>query len=612
MNRKVKNIVMISVAVLMIVLMALTGFYAKSHVSKSASPDMGGTMNNTENMDFGNNSGENNTPPEKPSDDSNNNGTPPEKPSDDSNNNGTPSEKPSDDNTEGEEPTNDSDSMSDKNKENTNAIPSIPNDGLKETTIDNVYIIIFSVEAIVLSLIIMYLIMSRFNALSLKETYKNKDKIIIYVLATIILSGAFTFASYKITNTFISVDNKSMNDNKSNVNYTASNEITEDTSVSEASYTSSNSDENALIVSGDKEVTLDNISVTKTGDSDGGDSTSFYGNNSAILAKDGATLNISKANISTDATGANGVFSYGGSATTNNSSSDGTTINISDSTITTTKDNSGGIMTTGGGNMNASNLTITTNGVSSAAIRTDRGGGNVTVDGGTYTTNGAGSPSIYSTANINVKNAKLVSNVSEGIVIEGKNSVTIENTTLTDTNNTLNGKSTTYKNIFLYQSMSGDASTGVSTFTAKNSKITTNKGDTFYVTNTSSEINLENNTIVNSDSTGNFLRVQKDSWGNNGSNGGDVTLSFTKQTASGSIVVDEISTLTFNLTSNSLFTGVVNSSNKAKSITLKLDKTSKIKLTGDTYVTTFENEDESNSNIDFNGYHLYVNGKAIN
>ena len=39
----------------------------------------------------------------------------------------------------------------------------------------------------------------------------------------------------------------------------------------------------------------------------------------------------------------------------------------------------------------------------------------------------------------------------KGVVIEGKNSVTLENVELTDTNNTLNGQSTTYKNIFLYQ-----------------------------------------------------------------------------------------------------------------------------------------------------------------
>ena len=88
-----------------------------------------------------------------------------------------------------------------------------------------------------------------------------------------------------------------------------------------------------------------------------------------------------------------------------------------------------------------------------------------------------------------------------------KNSVTIDTCTLTDTNNKLNGQSTTYKNIFLYQSMSGDADTGTDEFTAKNSTITTNKGDTLYVTNTTASVSLENNTIVNNDSTGNFLRM---------------------------------------------------------------------------------------------------------
>ena len=66
-------------------------------------------------------------------------------------------------------------------------------------------------------------------------------------------------------------------------------------------------------------------------------------------------------------------------------------------------------MTTGGGTTNAYNLTINTSGVSSAAIRTDRGGGIVNVDGGTYTTTGSGSPSIYSTAEVTVKNATLIS-----------------------------------------------------------------------------------------------------------------------------------------------------------------------------------------------------------
>ena len=205
----------------------------------------------------------------------------------------------------------------------------------------------------------------------------------------------------------------------------------------------------------------------------------------------------------------------------------------------------------------------------------------------------------------------MISEASEGIVVEGKNSVTINDCELTDNNVKLNGQSTTYKNIFLYQSMSQDAATGTAKFVAKNSNITTNKGDTLYVTNTSAEIYLENSTITNTDSTANFLRVQKDSWGNAGSNGGEVSLYLTNQTAKGNIVIDAISKLSMNMKSNSYFEGIINGDNSAKEISLVLDSTSKIKLIGDCYVTSFENADNTNSNIDFNGYKLYVNGKAI-
>ena len=398
--------------------------------------------------------------------------------------------------------------------------------------------------------------------------------------------------------------------NSGNVSYSANKEITTSEDINSGEYSSSKADENVISVSGDIESNLSNITITKTGDSDGGDNTSFYGTNSAIIAKSGATVNITHANITTDAKGANGVFSYGGSATTNNSNSDGTTVNISDSTITTRKNNSGGIMTTGGGTMNATNLTITTAGTRSAAIRSDRGGGTVFVNNGTYKTTGKGSPAIYSTADITVKNATLIATASEGVVIEGKNSVTLENVELTDTNNTLNGQSTTYKNIFLYQSMSGDAADGEATFTSKNSKITTNKGDSFYITNTTATINLENNEIINNDSTGYFLRSMKDSWGNSGSNGGVVTLNLTNQKVNGNIYIDSISTLTMNMTSSN-YEGSINNDNTAKSITLKLDSSSTIKLTGDSYITSLEDTDSTYSNIDLNGYKLYVNGKEL-
>ena len=441
----------------------------------------------------------------------------------------------------------------------------------------------------------------------MQENKKNLiyASIIITLIAT--LGIIWFFLIQAISPTTNQISNATTPQSTTSASYSAAKTITEYATIESGEFTSTNSDENAINVSGNITANLSNITVTKTGDSDGGDSTSFYGTNSAIIAKDGATLSITNANITTNATGANGVFSYGGSATTNNSSSDGTTVNISDSTIETTKDNSGGIMTTGGGVMNANNLTITTAGTSSAAIRSDRGGGTVTVDEGTYKTTGKGSPAIYSTADITVKNANLIAIASEGVVIEGKNSVTLENAKLTDTNNTLNGQSTTYKNIFLYQSMSGDAADGEATFTAKNSSITTNKGDTFYVTNTTATINLENNQITNNDQTGNFLRIQKDSWGKSGSNGGTVALNLTNQKASGNIVVDSISSLTMNLTNSSTFTGAINSDNQGE-VNLTLDASSSLTLTADTYLTSLNNADSTNSNINLNGHKLFVNG----
>ncbi|MBR2543892.1 hypothetical protein IKG10_02460 [Candidatus Saccharibacteria bacterium] len=441
-----------------------------------------------------------------------------------------------------------------------------------------------------------------------KITYAAIITFLVITLGVLWFLIIDTANSHRITNG----DTPTMNggSNQSSASYSAVKDIASDENITSGEFSSSSTDENTISASGDITAMLSNLSVTKTGDSNGGDNTSFYGTNSAIIAKDGANLTIKNANITTDATGANGVFSYGGSATTNNSASDGTTINISDSTITTSKDNSGGIMTTGGGIMNAENLTITTAGTSSAAIRSDRGGGSVTVDRGTYKTTGKGSPAIYSTADITVKNATLIATASEGAIIEGKNSITLENVNLTDTNNSLNGQSTTYKNVFLYQSMSGDAATGKAIFTAKNSTITTNKGDSFYVTNTTAEINLENDTIVNNDSTGNFLRIQKDSWGNSGSNGGTVTLNMTNQKTSGNIVVDSISKLTMNLANSSSFSGAINSDNTGE-VELTLDGSSEINLTGDTYIKSLTNADATNSNIHTNGYKLYVNGTLL-
>ncbi len=67
-----------------------------------------------------------------------------------------------------------------------------------------------------------------------------------------------------------------------------------------------------------------------------------------------------------------------------------------------------------------------------------------------------------------------------------------------------------------------------------------------------------------------------------------------------------------NLSKKLSYIGTINCDNTAKNIELVLDKTSKIKLIGDSYVTKLTNSDSQNSNIDFNGHKLYVNRVAVN
>ena len=386
--------------------------------------------------------------------------------------------------------------------------------------------------------------------------------------------------------------------NNANVLHNGATEISSDTTNNLQTYSSTEGSQNAFLVTNGTSK-ISNAKITKSGNSND-ENSDFYGTNAAVLVKNG-TLNIDGGSVTTNGSHANGVFAYANG-----------TINLTNTNIKTTSNNSGAIMVTGGGKLNDINVTAETDGNSSAPIRSDRGGGIMIVNGGKYTANGIGSPVIYSTANVTVNNATLISTKSEGAVVEGKNSITLNNVNLTDTNTTLNGNSETYKNIFIYQSMSGDADEGMASFTAKDSTITTNKGDTIFVTNTKATISLTNNKIINNDSTGAFLRIQSGKWGRSGSNGGDVTLNINNQTINGDIFVDNISTLNMKLTNGSNYTGKINGNNTAKNITLNLDSTSKITLTGDTYVTTLEDADSSYSNINFNGYKLYVNGIAIN
>ena len=131
-----------------------------------------GDMNNQSNNQMGN---DNQVPPNM------NNGTRPEIPNDDMNNN---------DNT------------------------SVNNRSNKEYQIKTIYYVIFSVECLVFSILLSYLIMSHFNKKTFKETFKNSDKKIISVLLIIILTGGFTYLVSCISKNNLKIDESTSNNTK--------------------------------------------------------------------------------------------------------------------------------------------------------------------------------------------------------------------------------------------------------------------------------------------------------------------------------------------------------------------------------------------------------------
>ncbi|MBQ6568682.1 MAG: hypothetical protein IJL87_00295 [Clostridia bacterium] len=186
----------------------------------------------------------------------------------------------------------------------------------------------------------------------------------------------------------------------SEVVYAGATEITSASAQDGKSYTSSAADQSALMISTSDDVTVTGFTLSKSGDSDGGDNCNFYGQNAALLVKGGTTT---------------------------------------------------------------------------------------TISGGTYTSNGLGSPAIYSTADITASNATLVSNLSEGVCIEGLNSITLNNCNLTANNTKCNGNATFLDSIMIYQSMSGDAASGTSSFNMTGGSLTSKSGHVFHVTNTNAK-----------------------------------------------------------------------------------------------------------------------------
>lgn len=361
-------------------------------------------------------------------------------------------------------------------------------------------------------------------------------------------------------------------------------------------YSTSTPDQSVLYVTSTTEIKVENnAKLTKAGDTaqTSIENCEFYGANAAVLVN-GGKLSISQSTILTSGKGANAIVA------TNSA-----TVTINKSTISSTASQSGrGLHSTYGGKITATEVTVTSTGGSCATLATDRGEGTVSCSKCTLTTGGAGSPLIYSTGDITVSDGTTgTSKGAQMVVVEGKNSATVKDSTLKCIGKGNRDSQADKCGVMLYQSMSGDADSGTTSFICTNSKMEILEGDyyssapMFFVTDTTAEITLTGCTFTYG--SGIFLSAAGNSegWGNSGSNGGDVTLKLVNQNIEGDLNVDGSSTLTL-VMENSSIKGSINHDKTAKSVAITLDSKSKITLTKNSYYTSLKNDDSTGSNID--------------
>ncbi len=360
-------------------------------------------------------------------------------------------------------------------------------------------------------------------------------------------------------------------------------------------YSATVADTSAIWVTNGGSLTLENPTITTSGNTSSQDDSSFYGLNAGLLAAQG-TVNMTGGTITTTGTGANGAFAYGSASK----------VIITGAAIKASGDGGHAAMATGGGSMVLTDVNMTTSGGSSSAVATDRGGGTIVVTGGTVKTSGGNSAGIYSTGTIVATGTTFESTGAEMAVIEGANSIVLTGVNMTTSKEKWG--------VMIYQSMSGDASgtNGRFTMTGGSLNYTPAGGPLFYVNNSTGNITLTGAKLTAN--SGVLIKAAAGNWGNSGSNGGTVVFVGTGQTMVGNLVADSISSINATLKGNSALTGAVNADNTAKAINLTFDSSSKWTLTANSYVTTLADSAGLSggtvTNITGNGFNLYYDSSA--
>lgn len=344
-------------------------------------------------------------------------------------------------------------------------------------------------------------------------------------------------------------------------------------------YSATGTDQSSVYVLNSGHLTLNTCTITKTGDASNVNNSSQYGTNAGVLVTTAGNVTISGGTVTTNASGGNGLFATGS----------GSAITMSNGTISASGSSAHGVDVTYGGVITLTNVNVTTTGSNSSALATDFGGGTVTVTGGTIiasaTASGSHSAGIYSTGSITVTDATVTSSGDCGGVIDGANSISLINTSLTGLIEGIKAWKTA--------PMTGSASISIN-----GGSLNVTAGDAFYITgetgNAASAVITLSNGVSISASSGKIIKVLS---------GSTASLSADGETLTGDLYADATSTLNITLKNSTSLHGSVQNAG------ISLDATSSWTLTGNSILTTFVDPSgvsgTSITNVTGNGYSIH-------
>lgn len=461
-------------------------------------------------------------------------------------------------------------------------------------------------SSIIFTLVIFYLIITKFGKYSLNSQINTTKKLIytctLLVLACSIIPTSFVIATdKKILNSY---DTKSITEKSMAVI-----EVTKNENVSNLREISKEDNKSVIQVSNKAKYNATNLELTKeSGKSTDFDSSTLYGLNSTFIAKEGSEIFLEDSKLSSSISYSSAFFATGLE----------TTATLNNVELSTDKDNSSALNASSEAKIDISNSEIKTKGNNSDAIKTLDANSLININDSTIITEGQNSTLLYSKGKIEALNIKGTSN-SYLAIIEDRNSLE-----LTKANLITNGQDKTineYLGAFLiYSQESASASNNYTSAKLDiiDSIIEINKDSSwydktplFYLTNTEANINITNTTLkYGSDIL--LKAVANSEYGDIGDNAASVTLTATDQELTGEIIVDSNSKVRLNL-NNSTYEGKINVDNLSANVDVTFDYDSRWELTGDSYINILQitKTDYLRKNvrkyIRSNGYNVYYN-----